>query len=108
MSKFHALPVAKVERETRDAIAITTTTLEVSNVTLAAGDAIRGAKGGLYTGTTYEGLKNYTAYDVSTFSGWSTHLAVTTASIDTPTRWSFVAAAIAAPTARPRPAVLTR
>ena len=59
-------------------------------------DAIRGAKGGLYTGTTYEGLKNYTAYDVSTFSGWSTHLAVTTASIDTPTRWSFVAAAIAA------------
>jgi signal transduction histidine kinase/CheY-like chemotaxis protein len=59
-------------------------------------DAIRSGKGGFYTGTTYEGLKNYTAYDVSTFSGWSTHLAVTTASIDTPTRWSFVAAAIAA------------
>jgi signal transduction histidine kinase/CheY-like chemotaxis protein len=59
-------------------------------------DAIRSGKGGLYTGTTYEGLKNYTAYDVSTFSGWSTHLAVTTASIDTPTRWSFVAAASAA------------
>jgi signal transduction histidine kinase/CheY-like chemotaxis protein len=59
-------------------------------------DAIRAGKGGVYTGTTYEGLKNYTAYDVSTFSGWSTHLAVATASIDTPTRWSFVAAAIAA------------
>jgi signal transduction histidine kinase/CheY-like chemotaxis protein len=59
-------------------------------------DAVRNAKGGVYTGTTYEGLKNYTAYDVSTFSGWSTHLAVATASIDTPTRWSFVAAAIAA------------
>ncbi len=59
-------------------------------------DAIRSGKGGVYTGTTYEGLKNYTAYDVSTFSGWSTHLAVAIASIDTPTRWSFVAAAIAA------------
>jgi signal transduction histidine kinase/CheY-like chemotaxis protein len=59
-------------------------------------DAIRSGKGGVYTGTTYQGLKNYTAYDVSTFSGWSTHLAVATASIDTPTRWSFVAAGIAA------------
>jgi signal transduction histidine kinase/CheY-like chemotaxis protein len=59
-------------------------------------DAIRSDKGGVYSGTTYEGLKNYTAYDVSAFSGWSTHLAVATASIDTPTRWSFVAAAIAA------------
>ena len=59
-------------------------------------DAIRSGKGGVYTGTTYEGLKNYTAYDVSTFSSWSTHLALATARIDTPTRWSFVAAAIAA------------
>jgi signal transduction histidine kinase/CheY-like chemotaxis protein len=59
-------------------------------------DAIRSDKGGVYSGTTYEGLKNYTAYAVSTFSGWSTHLAVATASIDTPTRWSFVAAGIAA------------
>jgi signal transduction histidine kinase/CheY-like chemotaxis protein len=59
-------------------------------------DALRNGKGGLYTGTTYEGLKNYTAYAVSAFSGWSTHLAVASASIDTPTRWSFVAAGIAA------------
>jgi signal transduction histidine kinase len=59
-------------------------------------DAIRTGKGGLYTGTTYEGLKNYTAYYVSTFSGWSTHLAVASGSIDTPTRWSFVAAGMAA------------
>jgi signal transduction histidine kinase/CheY-like chemotaxis protein len=50
----------------------------------------------LYTGTTYEGLKNYTAYSVSQSSGWSTHLAVASASIDTPTRLSFVAAGIAA------------
>jgi len=59
-------------------------------------DAIRNANGGLYSGTTYEGLKNYTAYYVSPFSGWSTHLAVASGSIDTPTRLSFVAAGIAA------------
>ena len=59
-------------------------------------DAIRDGKGGLYSGTTFEGLKNYTAYHVSPFSGWSTHLAVASGSIDTPTRWSFVAAGIAA------------
>jgi len=59
-------------------------------------DAIRNGKGGLYSGTTYEGLKNYTAYFVSPTSGWSTHLAVASGSIDTPTRLSFVAAGIAA------------
>jgi signal transduction histidine kinase/CheY-like chemotaxis protein len=58
--------------------------------------AIRNGKGGLYSGTTYEGLKNYTAYYVSPTSGWSTHLAVASGSIDTPTRLSFVAAGIAA------------
>ena len=59
-------------------------------------DAIRNGKGGLYSGTTYEGLKNYTAYFVSPTSVWSTHLAVASGSIDTPTRLSFVAAGIAA------------
>ncbi|HEY7639633.1 MAG TPA: response regulator [Steroidobacteraceae bacterium] len=59
-------------------------------------EAIVGGDSGLYAGTTYEGLKNYTAYNVSRMSGWSTHLAVASASIDTPTRWSFVAAGIAA------------
>lgn len=59
-------------------------------------DAVRSGSSGLYTGTTSEGLKNYTAYRVSPVSGWSTHLAVASASIDTPTRWSFVAAGIAA------------
>ena len=59
-------------------------------------DAVRNGKGGLYSGTTYEGLKNYTAYFVSPTSGWSTHLAVASGSIDTPTRLSFVAAGIAA------------
>jgi signal transduction histidine kinase/CheY-like chemotaxis protein len=59
-------------------------------------DAIRNGKGGLYSGTTYEGLKNYTAFYVSPSSGWSTHLAVASGSIDTPTRLSFAAAGIAA------------
>jgi signal transduction histidine kinase/CheY-like chemotaxis protein len=59
-------------------------------------DAIRKGKGGLYSGTTYEGMKNYTAYYVSPTSGWSVHLAVASGSIDTPTRLSFVAAGIAA------------
>ena len=59
-------------------------------------DAIRTGKSGVYSGTTYEGLKNYTAYHSSQFSGWSTHLAVASSSIDTPTRWSFVAAGLAA------------
>ncbi|HKS57323.1 MAG TPA: response regulator [Steroidobacteraceae bacterium] len=59
-------------------------------------DAVRAKNSGLYSGTTYEGLKNYTAYNVSGMSGWSTHLAVASASIDTPTRLSFVAAGIAA------------
>jgi signal transduction histidine kinase len=58
-------------------------------------DAIRSGSSGVYSGTTYEGLKNYTAYHTSA-SGWSTHLAVASASIDTPTRLSFVAAGIAA------------
>ena len=59
-------------------------------------DAISSGRGGLYRGTTYEGVKNYTAYHVSPISGWSTHLAVASGSIDTPARWSFVAAGIAA------------
>jgi signal transduction histidine kinase/CheY-like chemotaxis protein len=59
-------------------------------------DAVRGGTSGLYSGMTYEGLKNYSAFNVSGMSGWSTHLAVASASIDTPTRWSFVAAGIAA------------
>jgi signal transduction histidine kinase/ActR/RegA family two-component response regulator len=59
-------------------------------------DAMRKGSGGLYTGTTYEGLKNYTAFRVSPLSGWSTHIALASASIDTPARWSFVAASLAA------------
>jgi len=58
--------------------------------------AIRDRDSGLYRGTTYEGLKNYTAFHTSPWSQWSAHLAVASAAIDEPTTWSFVAAALAA------------
>jgi signal transduction histidine kinase len=51
---------------------------------------------GFYPGTTYEGLKNYTAFYTSSWSGWSAHLAVDSHMIDTPTLWSFIAATVAA------------
>lgn len=51
---------------------------------------------GFYRGTTDEGLKNFTAFHTSPWSGWSAHLAVASSLIDTPTTWSFVAAALAA------------
>lgn len=58
--------------------------------------AISEGDSGLYPGTTYEGLKNYTAFHTSPWSQWSAHLAVASTAIDAPTRWSFVAAALAA------------
>jgi signal transduction histidine kinase len=58
-------------------------------------EAISTGKRGFYRGTTYEGLKNYTAYFTSPFSGWSAHLAVASTLIDTPTAWSFVVATLA-------------
>jgi signal transduction histidine kinase/ActR/RegA family two-component response regulator len=58
-------------------------------------NAIHTAKQGIYRGRTYEGLVNYTAYYVSPWSGWSTHIAIPSTLIDTPTSWSFVVAGIA-------------
>lgn len=58
--------------------------------------AISDSDSGLYRGTTYEGLKNYTAFHTSPWSQWSAHLAVASTAIDAPTTWSFVAAALAA------------
>jgi signal transduction histidine kinase len=58
--------------------------------------AISEGDSGLYRGTTYEGMKNYTAFHTSPWSQWSAHLAVASTAIDAPTRWSFVAAGMAA------------
>jgi signal transduction histidine kinase len=51
---------------------------------------------GFYRGTTYEGLKNFSAFHTSSWSQWSAHLAVASRLIDAPTTWSFVAAGLAA------------
>lgn len=51
---------------------------------------------GFYRGTTYEGLKNFTAFHTSPWSQWSAHLAVASRMVDVPTTWSFVAAGGAA------------
>src|SRR5688500_3204572 len=59
-------------------------------------EAIQNDVRGFYPGTTYEGLKNYTAFYTSSWSGWSAHLAVESSMIDKPTLWSFIAAASAA------------
>lgn len=64
--------------------------------TIYVRNAIHRSDHGFYPGTTYEGLKNYTAFHTSPWSGWSAHLAVASSMIDTPTAWSFVAAALAA------------
>ena len=58
-------------------------------------DAMRDATSGVYRGRTYEGLKNYTAFETSLWSGWSAHLALPSTLIDTPTSWSFVVAGLA-------------
>ncbi|MDY6948593.1 MAG: response regulator [Pseudomonadota bacterium] len=58
--------------------------------------AIKKGDRGFYRGTTYEGLKNFTAFHTSPWSHWSTHLAVASGMVDAPTVWSFVAAAGAA------------
>ena len=57
--------------------------------------AIARGSHGFYPGQTYEGLKNYTAYYSSELSKWSTHIAVASSLIDTPTAWSFAVAGLA-------------
>ena len=59
-------------------------------------EAIHEGDRGFYRGTTYEGLKNFTAFHTSPWSEWSAHLAVASRVIDAPTTWSFVAAGLAA------------
>ena len=58
-------------------------------------DAARTGGQGFYRGITPEGFKNYTAFFTSSLSGWSTHVAVASALIDTPTSWSFIVAGTA-------------
>ncbi|MBL8771331.1 MAG: response regulator [Phenylobacterium sp.] len=52
-------------------------------------DAIAGGRRGLYPGVTYEGFKNYTAFDTGQRTGWSAHVAVASYLVDTPRRMSL-------------------
>lgn len=58
-------------------------------------DAIKTADSGVYSGTTYEGLNNYTAFATSPISGWSTHVAVSSSVIDGPQRVWRIAVLVA-------------
>jgi signal transduction histidine kinase/CheY-like chemotaxis protein len=58
-------------------------------------EAISKDRQGFYRGTTYEGLRNYTAFYTSAFSGWSAHLAVASSLIDEPATWSLAVAGLA-------------
>ncbi len=58
-------------------------------------EAIRDRTGGIYPGTTYEGMKNYTAFQTSGLSGWSSHVAVPSTRFDAPITWSFVVIGLA-------------
>ena len=77
-------------------------TIDLRRARRHAGDAVRARRdppvqSGLYSGTTYEGLKNYTAYHYARRSPAGRRTSrLPRRSIDTPTRWSFVAAGIAA------------
>jgi signal transduction histidine kinase/CheY-like chemotaxis protein len=55
-------------------------------------EAIARDRQGFYRGRTYEGLRNYTAYYVSPWSGWSVHIAIASTLIDAPISWSLVVA----------------
>ncbi|MFL6577504.1 MAG: response regulator, partial [Povalibacter sp.] len=58
-------------------------------------DAMHRSTRGIYQGTTYEGVRNYTAFQTSSWSGWSAHIAVPSALIDRPNSWSLFVASVA-------------
>jgi len=47
-------------------------------------EAINKGRSGLYEGKTWEGLENYTAFETSSFSGVSTHVAISANQLNTP------------------------
>jgi signal transduction histidine kinase len=58
-------------------------------------EAIHSGTSGLYSGVTYEGLATYTAFSKSAVTGWTTHIGVPQARLDTPMWWSHLASTIA-------------
>jgi len=62
---------------------------------LARGAIVKGPQG-IYASRTHEGMRNYSAYFVSPWSGWSTHISIASSLIDAPISWSLVVATGAA------------
>jgi signal transduction histidine kinase len=58
--------------------------------------AIAGSRAGLYRGVTYEGLRNFTAYDTSALSGWSTHIAISADRLSAPLTGAWLLNALSA------------
>lgn len=52
--------------------------------------AVSGEPGGIYRGVTLESFQSYTAFTRSPMTGWSTHIALDTGSIDNP-GWQYLA-----------------
>ena len=59
-------------------------------------DAIARSSRGLYPGVTYEGVKNYTAFETSALTGWSTHIAVKAELLSGPRLGSIILTGVAA------------
>ena len=59
-------------------------------------DAIARSSRGLYPGVTYEGEKNYTAFETSALTGWSTHIAVKAELLSGPRLGSIILTGVAA------------
>ena len=55
-------------------------------------DAIRASPSGIYSGRTWEGFDNYSAFTTSSLSGWSAYVAFAPGMLDSP-RWRAAAAA---------------
>ncbi len=59
-------------------------------------DAIRHGTSGFYSGTTLEGVDNYTAFATSPSTKWSTHIAVLSSTVEEPQRLWRIATILAA------------
>ncbi|SDC51237.1 Signal transduction histidine kinase [Sphingomonas sp. YR710] len=64
--------------------------------TIYVQNAIAHGRSGLYKGVTWEGFPNYTAFTTSPLTGWSSHVAVSSALIDTPQTSGRLASILAA------------
>ena len=60
------------------------------------GAVASGAADGVYRATTLEGFESYTAFARSSLTGWTTHVAMARAAIDTPARRFFASIGLAA------------